>query len=453
VESSFQKIEERYENRDQLSGVPSGFYDLDALTSGFQPSDLVIVAARPSMGKCLAFDSEILLDDGSISTIQEIYINKQANLLTLESDMKLGWTRPSAFVDDGLKPVYKVTTRLGRSVTTTLSHPFLTLSGWKKLKEIHVGSKIAVPRCLPVFGTKKLRECEIKLLAYLIGDGCLSNGKASFTNANPRLQNDFKSAVREFGGTTTRTDQSGSRTASFAIAGDADYIRSARTKFSQRLRESIASKSLNQRTLARAIGVSPSLVTHWKQGNCVPSKANFSALCSTLALEIDDFAVHSHAAMSRMSKNPIVLWLDTLGQWGKTAHHKTVPSSIFTLSREQTALFLNRLFATDGWASVLASGQSQIGYATVSQRLAEQIQHLLLRFGIIAKLKKRLVKYENTRRPAFQLDITDKTSILTFANKIGIFGKENAVAQVTAAVQTRRNQTNCDLVPPEIWSE
>jgi replicative DNA helicase len=51
VEDSFQKIEQRYENRDVLSGVPSGFYDLDAMTSGFQPSDLVIIAARPSMGK------------------------------------------------------------------------------------------------------------------------------------------------------------------------------------------------------------------------------------------------------------------------------------------------------------------------------------------------------------------------------------------------------------------
>jgi replicative DNA helicase len=51
VEDSFKKIEQRYENRDQLSGCPTGFYDLDALTSGFQPSDLVIVAARPSMGK------------------------------------------------------------------------------------------------------------------------------------------------------------------------------------------------------------------------------------------------------------------------------------------------------------------------------------------------------------------------------------------------------------------
>lgn len=51
VETSFQQIEARYENRDALSGVPSGFYDLDAMTSGFQKNDLVIIAARPSMGK------------------------------------------------------------------------------------------------------------------------------------------------------------------------------------------------------------------------------------------------------------------------------------------------------------------------------------------------------------------------------------------------------------------
>lgn len=51
VNDSFAKIEERYENRDTLAGVPSGFYDLDLITSGFQNSDLIIVAARPSMGK------------------------------------------------------------------------------------------------------------------------------------------------------------------------------------------------------------------------------------------------------------------------------------------------------------------------------------------------------------------------------------------------------------------
>ena len=44
-------IEKLQEHKDFLTGVPTGFTELDRLTSGFQPSDLVIVAARPAMGK------------------------------------------------------------------------------------------------------------------------------------------------------------------------------------------------------------------------------------------------------------------------------------------------------------------------------------------------------------------------------------------------------------------
>src|SRR5262245_11456140 len=51
VDSGYQLIEQLQEHRGLVTGVPSGFVDLDALTSGFQKSDLVIIAARPSMGK------------------------------------------------------------------------------------------------------------------------------------------------------------------------------------------------------------------------------------------------------------------------------------------------------------------------------------------------------------------------------------------------------------------
>lgn len=62
VLDSYNQIEKRYNNRDELTGIPSGFYDLDSLTAGFQPSDLIIVAARPSMGKtafCLNIAQEV----------------------------------------------------------------------------------------------------------------------------------------------------------------------------------------------------------------------------------------------------------------------------------------------------------------------------------------------------------------------------------------------------------
>ncbi|MDO4939049.1 MAG: replicative DNA helicase [Lachnospiraceae bacterium] len=45
------KIEKASKTKEKITGIPTGFSDLDYMTSGFQPSDLVLVAARPSMGK------------------------------------------------------------------------------------------------------------------------------------------------------------------------------------------------------------------------------------------------------------------------------------------------------------------------------------------------------------------------------------------------------------------
>lgn len=51
VDEAFERITELYHREDHVTGVPSGFVDLDAKTAGFQPSDFIIVAARPGMGK------------------------------------------------------------------------------------------------------------------------------------------------------------------------------------------------------------------------------------------------------------------------------------------------------------------------------------------------------------------------------------------------------------------
>ena len=267
-------------------GLSCGFYDLDAMTQGFQRSDLIIVAGRPSMGKCLAADAEIVLSDGSVTTIAQIYQRGSANLLTLTANEKFEFTQPSAFVDDGIKPVFRVTTRSGRSVDSTLSHPFLTTDGWRSLALLKPGEKIAVPRRLEVFGTESIRDSEVKLL------------------------------------------------------GD------------------------------------------------------------------------------------------------KAVHAQEVPAIVFKLQRSQVALFLNRLFASNGWAG--ASGQSQLGYVTDSQRLAKQIQHLLLRFGIIASLKWRSTEY--------QIEITETQSINIFAAEVG-FGQEAALQKVSRAIVSKPDQ---DLIALEV---
>ncbi len=361
-----------------LTGLATGFRDLDQMTSGLQKTDLIIVAARPSMGKCLGAKSLVVLDDGSLTTIEEIYKRKSAKLLTLQNDFKFTVTKASHFIDDGIKPVFKVTTRLGREIETTITHPYLTINGWKKLEEIKVGEKIAVPRILNVFGKVEMRDCELKILSYLIGDGCLTKTSPEFTVAKNYIQEDFIKSVKEFGGV-----------------------------------EAIKSNSANR----------------------------------TFALQVRKIGG------KKSGKNALTDWLKNLGIFGCNSHTKFIPKEVFTLKKELIALFLNRLFSTDGWASILTSGQIQVGYCSVSEEMIRQIQHLLLRFGVIANLKKRAVKYKNSRKTAWQLDITDALSIKTFANEISIFGKEEIFDEILEILKTRNYQTNKDLIPMEIWQQ
>lgn len=51
LKESFKTIEKLYESREIVTGVPTGFDEIDKLTTGFQPADLIIIAGRPSMGK------------------------------------------------------------------------------------------------------------------------------------------------------------------------------------------------------------------------------------------------------------------------------------------------------------------------------------------------------------------------------------------------------------------
>ena len=68
------QIELLSQKKDGLTGVPTGFTNLDRLTSGWQPSDLVIVAARPSMGKCLGKGTKVLMFDGKLKNVEDVLV-------------------------------------------------------------------------------------------------------------------------------------------------------------------------------------------------------------------------------------------------------------------------------------------------------------------------------------------------------------------------------------------
>ena len=68
------QMEELRTKTDGLTGVPTGFTDFDRLTSGLQRSDLIIIAARPGMGKCLGKGTPVLMYDGTIKKVEDISV-------------------------------------------------------------------------------------------------------------------------------------------------------------------------------------------------------------------------------------------------------------------------------------------------------------------------------------------------------------------------------------------
>ena len=91
VLNAIEKIEKASRSKGNVTGIPTGFVDLDYKTSGFQPSDLILVAARPSMGKTafvlniaeyMAFRKDVTAAVFSLEMSKEQLVNR---LLSLES--------------------------------------------------------------------------------------------------------------------------------------------------------------------------------------------------------------------------------------------------------------------------------------------------------------------------------------------------------------------------------
>ncbi|MEM1116399.1 MAG: replicative DNA helicase [Bacteroidota bacterium] len=74
VHATMQHLESIHGREGGITGVPSGFTALDAMTGGWQPSDMIIVAARPSMGKCLGKGTRVMMFDGTLKAVEDVEV-------------------------------------------------------------------------------------------------------------------------------------------------------------------------------------------------------------------------------------------------------------------------------------------------------------------------------------------------------------------------------------------
>ncbi len=167
-----------------------------------------------------------------------------------------------------------------------------------------------------------------------------------------------------------------------------------------------------------------------------------AARCISLRLSSPHHTTHGR-------RNPIAAWLDSMGLFGLRSHEKFIPAHIFSLPREQLALFLRHLWATDGSVTVAKSGAVRVYYSTTSERLARQLQTLLLRFEITARLHAVGNVYG---RPQWTVDVTGVKDRRRFLDEVSVYGERGLAAE--KALRRLDDMTAAgrfDTIPSAVW--
>jgi len=136
--------------------------------------DQVEYFAAYGFNKCLAYNTEIIdADSGRLVKIGDLATGKAhiTHTITCDTDrLRLQVGEVTEVHVNGVKPVYRLTTNLGRTIDATANHPFYTFGGWKLLSDLKVDDKIAVPRRLPIQGNVEWPDHEVIVLGHLLAD-------------------------------------------------------------------------------------------------------------------------------------------------------------------------------------------------------------------------------------------------------------------------------------------
>ncbi|NQT28694.1 MAG: hypothetical protein HQ570_03765, partial [Candidatus Omnitrophica bacterium] len=352
--------------------------------------------------KCVTGDTDIVdAETGEIVKIREIYENRSVNFtLGCNDDLKIEKLRITDIVKNGIKPIWKLKTSLGKEIETTANHPFLTIDGWKKLEDIKNGERIALPRSYPLEGKNPFPAYKIISLAGILSEGntCHPSG-AYFYAANPVYFNDFIRNVKEFSNTSPTITRRRNIFEAYCGTGKG---------------------------------------TRFCKGN-IPWNRKDRVVCLEETVVRSGFRV----------------WLEELDLVYKNAGEKFIPSFIFGLDNKSLALFIGRLWSGDGF--VFTKGNSLPFYATSSKQLAFQLQDLLIRFGILSKIYKKEFKYKykgkSSIKRGYVLMLQGRSGVDSFIKRIvpHIVGRERNLKKLKAYYKEAPiNKESKDIIPQEI---
>ena len=193
LRNTFEYIERLYERKEHVTGVATGFEKLDLETSGFQPSDFIIIAGRPSMGKAQPLDAKVKTTTGW-TRMGDLRLGDE--LASIDGRRSL----VSGIFPQGVQPVYRVTFSDGRSTTCTGEHLWrVHYRGWPEPRVLETDQIAALLRRTRYrhrlwidapsgeFGESQTLPVDPYVLGALLGDGTLSGSSLRFSSAQSEM--------------------------------------------------------------------------------------------------------------------------------------------------------------------------------------------------------------------------------------------------------------------------
>lgn len=192
----------RYAEEGIKSGVTSGLTRLDNVTNGWQKSDLIILAGRPSMGKEISNESLICTPNGFVR-IDKLKIGdevigsngKSCNIVGVfpqgEKDIYRVHFDDNTFIDSGLEHQWEVTSRNVRK--TRLKKPIVltTKDMLSSVKCIDGRNNYSIKHCKPIEFVSNTIPLHPYVLGVFLGDGCSSKDKSLISNIEEDVINKF----------------------------------------------------------------------------------------------------------------------------------------------------------------------------------------------------------------------------------------------------------------------
>jgi replicative DNA helicase len=341
---------------------------------------------------CLTGDTLITLADTGIQIpIRDLVDKSNFAVWALdETTMQLKRAVVSHAFATGIKPIWKIQTQSGRTIKATANHQFLTIHGWKRLDELAIDDRLAVPRKNPAPNLEQsMSDDELALLGHLIGDGCtLPRHSIQYTTREPDLA---------------------------------------------QIVANLATKIFGDRIVPR------------------------------IQQERDWYQVYLSAGfrLTHNVRNPVSEWLENLSVFGLRSHEKFVPDLVFSQPQSAISLFLRHLWSTDGCIYInedyLNSKETNrniypaIYYSSSSYRLAANVQSLLLRLEINATL--RTVPQTNKGRDQYHVSVSGKHDMTRFIILVGAVGeyKQRSLSQISDYLSNKTAITNRDITPHDFW--